>query len=330
MQGFPAKRAVAGLDLGAGAVKAVEWRQGALRGWAFAPIPDDGREAGQAEAAAIRKALREGAPGAGRAVVGLNAGEVLMHRFRLPADLPPVEVEEQARIQAGQAAPYPAADTCYDYRAEGAGSQHVNYRMGIARSAVVKALCRRVEDAGIKVAAVDLMSFAIKRALGVPSLRSGSWAVLDGGYAATRLSVYRGGELAFQHSQPFGCRQLAQRLSLALGLTPADTRKAVEDCRATGGAGGAIRESFLEDLARHATRALQLYLASAREAPLPERLLVWGGSALVHGACETLANALAVPVELADPMRRLPGGEGAPDYSPALVGACALALNDHA
>ena len=330
MQGLSGKRAVAGLDLGAGAVKAVEWRQGAMRGWAFAPLPDDERETGPAGAAAIRKALREGAPGAGRAVVGLNAGEVLMHRFRLPADLPPVEVEEQARIQAGQAAPYPVADACYDYRAESAGGPHVSYRMGIARSAVVQALCRRVEEAGMKVAAVDLMSFAIERALAEPSLRKAGWAVLDGGYAATRLSVYRDGELAFEHSQPFGCRQLAQRLSLALGLTPADTLKAVEDCRAPGGAAGTIRVSFLEDLARHATRALQLYLASRREAPMPERLFVWGGSALLHGACEALANALAVPAELADPMRRLAGGQEAPDYSPVLLGACALALNDHA
>ena len=330
MQRLLGKRTVAGLDLGAGAVKAVEWRQGALHGWAFAPLPDEGKKAGHAGAATIRKALREGAPGAGRAVVGLNAGEVLMHRFRLPADLPPVEVEEQARIQAGQAAPYPVTDACYDYRAESVGDQHANYRMGIARSAVVQSLCRQVEEAGIQVAAVDLMSFAIERALAAQSRRKGSWAVLDGGHAATRLSVYRDGELAFEHSQAFGCRQLAQRLSLALGLTPADTRKAIEDCRAPGGAAGTIRESFLEDLARHATRALQLYLASRREAPMPERLFVWGGSALLHGACEALANALAVPAELADPMRRLAGGSKTPDCSPVLLGAFALALNDHA
>ena len=330
MQGLPGKRAVAGLDLGAGAVKAVEWRQGALRGWAFAPLPGENREGGQADAAAISKALREGAPGAGRAVVGLNVGEVLMHRFRLPADLPPVEVEEQARIQAVQAAPYPVAEACYDYRAESAGGQHVNYRMGIARSAVVRALCRRVEEAGMKVAAVDLMPFAIERALAATTTHKGCWAVLDGGHAATRFSVYREGELAFQHSQPFGCRQLAQRLSLALGLTPADTHTAVEDCRAPGGPAGTIRESFLEDLARHATRALQLYLASRSEAPMPDRLFVWGGSALLHGACEALANALAMPAEVADSMRRLAAGKKAPDYSPVLLGACALALNDHA
>lgn len=319
-----------GLDLGAGAVKAAEWRQGALRGWAFAPVIEGEQEAGHAGAAAIRKALRECAPGAGRAVVGLNAGEVLMHRFRLPADLPPVEVEEQARIQAGQAAPYPVAEACYDYRAEGGGDRHVSYRMGIARSAVVQALCRRVEEAGMKVAAVDLMSFAIRRALDAPATHGDGWAILDGGHAATRLSVYRNGELAFEHSQPFGCRQLAQRMSLALGLTPADARKAIEDCRAPGGAAGTIRESFLEDLARHATRALQLYLGSRQDAPVPERLLVWGGSALLHGACETLANALAVPVELANPMRQLAGGGKAPDHSPVLLGAFALALNDHA
>ncbi len=334
MQGLLRKRAVVGLDLGAGAVKAVEWTQGSLRSWAFAPLSAQAANGGDTDDGAIRKALRDGAPAAARAVVGLNADQVLIHPFRLPGDLPPAEVEEQARIQAVQAAPYPVTDACYDYRCEGARDTQANYRMGIARSAVVRTLCRQVEEAGLKVAAVDITSLAVQRALArslaAPSTHNGVWAVLDGGYKATRLSVYSEGGLAFQHSQSFGCRQLARRLSVALGLTPADTRKAIEECSVPGGAVGPVREVFLEDLTRHAARALQLYLSSRHDAPAPERLFFWGGAALVHGACERLGNVLAVPVQVADPMRRNGGGRNAPDCAPVLLGAYALALNDHA
>jgi len=209
MQGLLRKKAVVGLDLGAGAVKAVEWSRGSVRASAFAPLTEEGGNGGGATAVALRKILRNEAPGAGRAVLGLSADQVLMRTFRLPEDLPPAEIEEQARLQAAQAAPYPLAEAFYDYRPEGATGRQVNYRMGIARSAVVKAHCRRVEEAGLKVAAVDLTSFAVQRALAAHTASESAWAIIDGGYAATRLSVCRAGRLAFQHSQPFGCRELA-------------------------------------------------------------------------------------------------------------------------
>lgn len=330
MQGLLRKRAVLGLDLGAGAVKAVEWAHGSIRAHAFASLSAEQGGDAHATGTAIREILRDAASGAGRAVLGLSAGEVLMHQFRLPGDLPAPEIEEQARIQAAQAAPYPASEACYDYRPEGAGEQQVSYRMLIARSSVVRALCRKVEKAGIKVAAVDLTCFAVQRALAARAMQGSAWAVLDGGHSATRLSVYREGRLAFQHSQPFGCRELAGRLQRTLGLTPNETRRAIEDCRLPGGALDAIRNSFLEDLGRHATRALQLVLASGHEAPVPERIYFWGGSALVHGACSALSKALGIPVEAADPWQAAAEKMNAPGYSPVLLGAYALAINDHA
>ncbi len=330
MQKLLRKKAVVGLDLGAGAVKAVEWTHGSVRACAFAPLTEEGGSSDRSIGAAVRKILSERVPGAGSAVVGLSADEVLMHTFRLPRDLSPIEIEEQARLQAAQAAPYALTEAFYDYRPEGASERQVNYRMGIARSAVVEALCRKVEEAGVKVAAVDLTSFAVQRALASEAARGSTWAVLDGGYGATRLSVCREGRLAFQHSQPFGCRELDQRVRAALGLTARETGKAIEDWRSPEGTLGAIGDTFLEDLARHAARALQLYLASGRDAAVPERVFFWGGAALMRGACKAMERALGIPVEAADLGQWLAGTSQPPQHSAALLGACALALNDHA
>ncbi len=324
------KRAVVGLDLGAGAVKAVEWAQGSVRACSFAPLTEENSSANGPAEAVIRRVLANGARGAGRAVVGLSTDQVLMHAFRLSADLSPAEIEEQARLQAAQAAPYPLADAFYDYRREGAGDRQVNYRMGIVRSTVVDTLCRRVEQAGIKVAAVDLTSFAVQRSLAADAAGGGVWAVLDGGYRATRLSVCRNGGLAFQHSQPFGCRELAERLRAAFGLAANEAHKAIEEWRSSPGTLGAIGNAFLEDLARHAARALQLYLASGRETAVPERVFFWGGAALMDGAGEAVAAALGIPVEAAS-LTPAPGDASkAPGHAPALLGAYALARNDHA
>ena len=332
MQGLLPNKSVVGIDFGGGAVKAVEWTRGSIRACALAPVAaeQDSSECSAPEAA-LRSALRKAAPSAGKAVVGLNAGEVLVHAFRLPQDLPIAEIEEQARLRALKAAPYPASEVCYDYQPEGANDQQVSYRMVIARSTAVRALCATVESAGLKVAAVDLTPFAVQRALAASVLQERAWAVLDGGYGATRLSVYgEGGRLAFQHSQPFGCRDLTLRLQQALGLTPSESHKAIEDCRVPGGPLHAVRSSFLDDLARHAARALQLLDASEHDAAAPERIFFWGGSALLHGACGVLSKALGIPVQLAEHGREMAAGTNAPAYSPAFLGAYALALNDHA
>ena len=330
MQGLRRTKSVVGLDLGAGAVKAVELAGGAYRSCAFAPYTQGESLTGKSIAAAIRCALRQAAPRATRAVVGLNAAEVIMHRFTLPSDLPLAEIEEQARAQAGQAVPYPLDEACYDYLEEGEGERNLSYCMGIARLEAVRALCRPVEDAGLKVAAVDITTFAIQRAVSIPRAEDSALAVLDGGHRQTRLTLYSGNGPAFQHSYSFGCEELAERLRVAYGLSNNDTLKAVEECALPGGPVSRIRESFLRDLARHTERALQLCLASRHDTRAPEKILLWGGAALLHGACEVLGEALGMPVEVAAP----PGTPGndpkAPEVSPVLLGAYALALNDHA
>ena len=155
-------------------------------------------------------------------------------------------------------------------------------------------------------------------------------AVLDGGYRQTRLAVYSGNQAAFQHSQPFGCVELAERLRVSFGLSPDDTPGAVADCASPGGSVSRIRESFLRDLARHTARALQLYPASRPDIRAPEKMLVWGGAALVHGTCDVLQETLGMPVSVADPLLKHLASPKMPKFSPVLLGACALALNDHA
>ena len=330
MQGLRRTKSVVGLDLGAGAVKAVELTQGALRSCAFAPHTQGENLTTRSMAAAIGSALRQAAPRATRVVVGLNAAEVIVHRFALPRDLPSAEIEEQARAQAGQAVPYPLDEARYDYVEEGRGERNLSYCMGIAKMEAVQALCRPVEDAGLKVAAVDITPFAIQRAVSIPGSEDSALAVLDGGHRQTRLALYPGNGPVFQHSYSFGCAELAERLRRTYGLSKNDTLKAMEECALPGGQVSRIRESFLRDLARHTERALQLYLASRHDIRAPERTVLWGGAALLHGACEVLEEALGMPVGIAAPPDDSGDGRKAPGFSPALLGAYALALNDHA
>ncbi len=330
MQGLRRTRAVVGLDLGTGAVKAVEIAKGALSGCGFSLRPFEEEVTGTSTATAIRTALRSCASRATRAVVGLDTADVIVHRFSSPGGLPPAEIEEFARAQAGQATPYPSDEACYDFVAEETGRRNQDFRMVIARSGTIAALCRLVEEAGMRVAAVDVTALALQRILPKPNSGAGALVVLDGGHRQTRLMMYSKGELAFEHSQPFGCAELARRLRAAYGLSPDDTARAVEDCALPGGPGSRIRDAFLSDLARHARRALQLCLGSRRDGPVPDRLLFCGGAALVYGASRVLEESLALPVSLANPLNRLGAGDEESTLSPVFLGAQALALNDHA
>lgn len=329
MQGLRPTGAVLGLDIGAGAVKVVELSRGAIRSCALSLRLHARDASNDSDADAIRDALHRAAPRARRAVVGLDDADIIVHRFALPKDLPPAEMEEQARLQAGQAAPFPLGEAAFDYVADAAGGHTQGFRMAIARSATVNALCRKVRLAGLSVAAVDITVFAVRRAIATMAGLEGPLAVLDGGHRQLRLTVHSGGETIFQHSQPFGCSQLAGRLSSAYGLSGSDTRKALAECALPGGGASRIRESFLKDLARYAARAIQLHLTSRRNAAPPERMLLWGGAALLHGACTALREELDLPVEAIRAPAFTDDG-GASELSPALFGAYALALNDHA
>ena len=329
MQGLRPTRAVLGLDIGAGAVKMVELTRGVIRSCALSPRSHADDSSHDSDAGAIRDALRQAAPRARRAVVGLDDANVIVHRFSLPKGVPAAEMEEQARLQAGQAAPFPIGEAAFDYVAETAGVQTRSFRMAIARSTTVEAMCRAVGLAGLSVAAVDVTTFAVQGAIAAMVGRDTPLAVLDGGHRQLRLTIHCGGETVFQHSQPFGCAQLLGRLSSAYGLSESDTHNAIAECALPGGGAARIRDSFLKDLARHAARAMQLHLASRRDAATPERMLFWGGAALLHGACTALSEELELPVEAI----RAPAfdtRDSASEFSPALFGAYALALNDHA
>ena len=329
MQGLRPKGAVLGLDIGAGAVKVVELTRGATRSCALSLRSHAENHSRDSDASALRDALRQAAPRSRRAVVGLDDADVIVHRFTLPRDLPPAEMEEQARLQAGQAAPFPLGEAAFDYVAEATGEHTQGFRMAIARSATVDALCRAVRLAGLSIVAVDVTAFAVQGAIAAMAGRDAPLAVLDGGHRQSRLTVHSGGETIFQHSQPFGCAQLAARLSNTYGLSASDTPNALAECASPGGGASRIRESFLKDLARHAARAIQLHLTSQRKAAPPERMLLWGGAALLHGACTALRDELNLPVEVIGPP--VFGAGGSPsEISPALFGAYALALNDHA
>lgn len=328
MQGLRRTRTVVGLDSGSGAIKLVALARGKMRSSAFALLPQGEASRTSARVEALRNALQELAPRTTRAVVGLDYSQTIAHRFALPAVLPEGEIEEQASLQAGQASACPVDEICYDYVPEGKAGASVNYRMAVARIRAVRALCDVVEEAGMRVAAVDVTAFAVQRVLLNSRPEAAPLLVLDGGHRRTSVTMYAAGDIAFHHSQPFGCSELAERLQSAYGLSPKDTLKAVEECSRPGAASSRIRDAFLADLARHARRAMQLCLDSRRDAPGPERVLVWGGCAMLHGVCGVLRESLGLPVDRADPCRDL--GAGAPVFSPALLGAFALALNDHA
>lgn len=325
MHGLRPGKATLGLDIGSGAVKAVELSRGAIRSCGFSLRSPGENRPDDPAIRAIREALEQAAPRAKRAVVGLDGADILLHRFTLPPDLPPAERDEQARIKASQAAPFDLAEAAFDYVPEGAGGHSQNYRLAIARSDTVEKLCRTVRQAGIDVAAVDVTPVAVGDAVAATVGGEAPLAVLDGGQRQLRLSVHLGGETLFRHSQPFGCSILAARLSRACGLSQANP--AIADHAPAGGAAGRIRESFLADLGRHAARSLQLYLTSGNDAAPPERIALHGGAALLKGACGAIQDELDLPVERIRPAAQFTAGE--PECSPALFGAYALALNDH-
>ena len=274
MQGMRPTRAVLGLDIGAGAGqggRAEPGRHPILRPFASLACGKTPR--------AIRARARYGtlcvqvAPRARRAVVGLDEADIIVHRFALPNDLPPAEMEEQAAPAgrpAGRQPPFLSARLpSITYRRRQAGTRRVSgWRLPAWQPS--RDLCRTVRLAGLSVAAVDVTAFAIQGAMAGDG-RAGralgrSWTEATGNCA---LRSIRGARPSFSTASPSAALNWRGASAPHTDCRKATRKRRLRSAALPGGGASRIRESFLKDLARHAARAIQLHLTSRRNAATP-------------------------------------------------------------
>ena len=155
-------------------------------------------------------------------------------------------------------------------------------------------------------------------------------ALIDIGFATTKVSILVDGKATHARELSFGARQLGDDLERRDAGSPANLNHALPSEPLPVDCAPDVLEPFAQSLAERIERAVQFGLASDQCAGTPQVFLA-GGLATLGGLAPCLRDALATPVAVANPflgMARATRVDAAKldAAAPALAIACGLAL----
>ena len=316
-----------GLDVGSTAVRAAELTEGSpptvVRA-AQVPLPAGAVENGEVrDAEAVSEALRvlwtKGGFRSRKAWLGVGNQRVVVREIALPT-MPEKELRQSLGFQVQEFIPMPVDEAVLDYHLieeiEVEGRQMLRLLLVAAQKAMVDTLVSAVTNAKLEPMGLDLVPFAMVRAVGATGAgmeleRTGDEAVVDVGAHVTNIVVHAAGETRFVRILPSGGRDITVAIArgmsveddvaerLKRGELPRDTEATPEEVREFAkrhaqALGIAMQRAtqFVDEI----RSSLEFYTAQTQGARI-DRLLVSGGGSKLEGFMEIVRQRIPVTVE---------------------------------
>jgi type IV pilus assembly protein PilM len=345
---------VVGLDLGTYAVRAVELSVGdaqpTLLRFAQVTLPAGAIRDGEvvdpgAVSAAVRRLWSEGGFKTKRVVVGVANQRVIVRQAELP-QMSDADLRAALRFEAQELIPIPVEDAILDSQileemVSPEGEPRMRILLAAAQRDMVRSQLAAIEGAGLSAVAVDVIPFALVRALFDRANQSftgdgSAEAIVCIGGGVTNVVVHEQGVPRFVRVLLVGGDDITDAIAHDLGVD-AD---AAEDLkrRADIGSGdasvaraGQVVSDRLTPLVEEIRGSLDYYLAQSQSSPIG-RVLVTGGGSRLPGLMERLQSQLGGRVEPAHPLASLRVGQvrlsqaQLAEYEPLMTVPIGLAL----
>ncbi|WP_375401001.1 type IV pilus assembly protein PilM [uncultured Amnibacterium sp.] len=341
-------KSVVGLDIGSASVRAVEVanpasaRPTVLRRLEVA-LPDGAARSGEViDGDLVATTLKSMWATSGfktkKVVLGIGGQRVLAREVTVPR-MPLRQIKQSLPYQVQDALPVPVAEMILDFypTSEEAGENGpvVNGLVIAALRETVRANVAAVELAGLTTVEVDVVPFALSRALQRDIGSSGTVGVVDVGASATSVVVLADGVPQFVRIIRTGGDDLSSELIRRLQISPA----LAEEVKRTVRGNTASLPAELADAAEVVSEFETGLLASLRntlayylrvhEGSAVERIVLTGGGSHLQGFEHSLSEVSGIPVLRGDAfagIRRGREAKDAGDDSDALAVALGLAL----
>ncbi len=338
-----------GIDLSSSSVKVVELVPGqkagirlqryAIESVERGAIADGNVENPDQVAEALARALRRMGTRTREAALALPSSAVITKRIALPAGLGEEDYELQVESEASQYIPFAIEEVNLDFQILGpaaGGDDEVEVLLAASRKEKVEDRVAVAEMCGLRPVVMDIDSYAARSALDhvsafLPNNGQGLvLAVFDIGSSATHLSIVLNGQTIFEREQAFGGMQLTQDLVRLYGLTVEEAEVKKKTGELPENFRSDVLQPFLEQGAIDATRALQFFFTSTPYTRV-DRIFLAGGSAVVPGLVEAIADRTQVQTEILSPFQGMEIAETIREKqlrvdAPALLTACGLAM----
>ena len=344
---------IVGVDIGSNAVRAVE-----VNGYdTLKPVivrqhevalPDTSVRRGEVlEVGTVTTALRRlwatGGFKTKDVVLGLGGPRIFARDLSVPkATL--AQIRESLPFQVQDMLPVPVGDALLDFYpiAEEAGEHGPAVRgmLVAAMKETVDANVGAVLAAGLRPVHVDLLAFALSRALAPRRTAKGRDVIVAIGASTTDVVVVDDGVPHFVRTIPNGGDDVTRAIALRLQISPEQAEGAK---RLIGMGGPMLRpedrpalEVIYEVVGEllNSVRNTLSYFATAKPEEMPRRILLSGGGAQLLGLPTALSELTGLPVVVAEPFENVQRARGAglrnatePQF--AYTAAFGLALGAH-
>jgi type IV pilus assembly protein PilM len=239
-------------------------------------------------------------------ILGISNQQIVVRDITL-TNLSPEQLAMALPFQAREIVPIPLDQALLDFAQLGEPNPATETVSGLLiaapRAPIISAV-QAVERAGLRVARVDLSSFAVLRSIAAENLAVE--AVIDIGAHLTTIVIHNQGVPKVVRSVPRAGQELTDMLVSKGGLDAVAAEQAKREVGVTGTdrVVGDVVTQGLRPLFAEIRSTLQ-YFASLTSGVRVERVSLTGRGAELPGLAQTLGDQLGVPTNLVPPMQHI-------------------------
>ena len=339
---------VLGLDISSTAIKLLELGQSGDRmrveSYAVEPLPANSvieKNIADVEAVgeAIKRAVKRSASRTKLAAVAVAGSAVITKIIAMPASLSEDEMEQQIELEADQYIPYSLEEVNLDFEVIGPSEndpERIDVLLAASRSENVDIRIAAIELAGLKAKIVDVEAYAMENAFSllIPQLPEQgidqTIAVIDIGATMTTLNVMHDRKTIYTREQVFGGKQLTEEIQRRYGLSYEEAGMAKRQGGLPDNYIPEVLEPFKDAMTQQVSRSLQFFYGSSQYNNV-DHIVLAGGSAMIPGIDEMIANKLGVHTSVANPFTNMTlasrvKAQSLSNDAPALMIAAGLAM----
>ena len=339
---------VLGLDISSTAIKLLELGQNGDRfrveSYAVEPLPANSvieKNIADVEAVgdAIKRAVKRSASRTKLASVAVAGSAVITKIIAMPASLTEDDMEQQIELEADQYIPYPLEEVNLDFEVIGPSEndpERIDVLLAASRSENVDIRIAAIELAGLKAKIVDVEAYAMENAFSllIPQLPEQgidqTIAVIDIGATMTTLNVMHDRKTIYTREQVFGGKQLTEEIQRRYGLSYEEAGMAKRQGGLPDNYVPEVLEPFKDAMTQQVSRSLQFFYGSSQYNNV-DHIVLAGGSAMIPGIDEMIANKLGVHTSVANPFTNMTlasrvKAQSLSNDAPALMIAAGLAM----
>lgn len=344
----PKSQPLVGIDISSSMVKIVELSQGpkgyVLEAYSMAPLPKDAIVDGAVNGLdkvsdTVVRAHKLLGTKTRRAALALPVAAVITKKVIMQGGLREEDMEVQVEAEANQYIPFPLEEVNLDFQVVGEAPNNPDENEVLIAAARKEKIDDRVaaaEEAGLKVAVMDVETFATEAAYSLVATQlpnngiDQTIMIVDIGANMMHVNVLVDNESVYNREQHFGGTQLTQDIQRRFGLSPEESEIAKRKGGLPESYEPEVLQPFVQSLATEVARAVQFFTSSTHYNKV-DHIVLAGGCAAIKSVDLLVQEQTQVSTIVANPFVNMTLAprikqQALAQDAPALMIACGLAL----